>query len=541
VSDSENAPSSDVPDTPNGLGDLLANFALGPAWARGEVKKRKSHEPEGGKKNRPVQREKHYKDDRQSGGAYQQRNDGRGQKRFSGRRDDGGKGRGFSQEESVAPAPGVRLSIVPDPEALHLIAKEVHHVARVYSLFDIATTLLADRHRCRAVFEVEKGEGPLFRGRLDDSVFLTRSEAAAHLWKTRALRDGFLDEETVEVDPPAGNYVAVARCGLSGEWLGPPNFHTYQMNLRRLHRERFPNMPFEAYQSRVRTERGEEAVNAWLESMKIRTRWRLKNASEDAPWIEDAGEAARALESAAFDEAFESTMRADVPASIRAADLSPGLLSTLKRGGGHIRKHPAMLIPAICKSLEAEHLPVFKRKGKLYTGPARPLALPADAVLAERPGRMVDWIRGNNPAKLEGLWQAVLPEGGSAPPAEYAADLFWMLQQGHVLLFTDDTLIVQEHHEPAVSAKKKPKKKKTAHTAPKKIEPEHAAKEEVVPEQPLGDKMATQEDGAALDADSGIPREQQQGLEDVANNEPPAASGDGDALESDPSEPHSGA
>lgn len=244
-------------------------------------------------------------------------------------------------------------------------------------------------------------------------------------------------------------------------------------------------MPFDAYNARVRTERGEEAVNAWLESMKKLTRWRLKGAAEDAPWMTDIGEAPRALEAAVFDQAFETTRRAEVPASITAANLSPGLLSTLKRSGGHARKHPAMLIPAICKALEAEHLPVFKRKGKLFTGPARPLALPADAVLAERPGRMVDWIRANKPAKLEGLWQAVLPEGGTAPPAEYAADLFWMLQQGHILLFTDDTLVVQEHHEPAPPAKKKAKKKKPTSADPtKSMEP--VISDEAPSEQPSG-------------------------------------------------------
>ena len=61
---------------------------------------------------------------------------------------------------------------------------------------------------------------------------------------------------------------------------------------------------------------------------------------------------------------------------------------------------------------------------------------------------MVEWIRANKPAKLEGLWKAVLPEGGTAPPAEFAADLFWLLHQGHILLFTDDTLVVQEVREP---------------------------------------------------------------------------------------------
>ena len=56
--------------------------------------------------------------------------------------------------------------------------------------------------------------------------------------------------------------------------------------------------------------------------------------------------------------------------------------------------------------------------------------------------------------------------GSTAPPAEYAADLFWLLHQGHILLFTDDTLVVQnarEGHtaEPGSEPKKKKKKKKS--------------------------------------------------------------------------------
>jgi len=162
---------------------------------------------------------------------------------------------------------------------------------------------------------------------------------------------------------------------------------------------------------------------------------------------------------------------ADVSGAIPAKNLSPSLLTSLKISGTHARNHPAILIPAVCRAVEAEHLPVFKRLGKLHTGPARPHPLALDAVLAERPAKMVTWIRENKSAKLEGLWQAVLPEGSTAPPAEYAADLFWLLHQGHILLFTDDTLVVQDIREAAVvdpnAEPKKPKKKKRKAKKPK--------------------------------------------------------------------------
>ena len=400
------------------------------------------------------------------------------------------------------------MTLSPDAQAVHLIGKEIHQVARVYPLFDVAKILLAERARCRAVFEAPEPHAPLFRGKLDDSVFLTREEAVRHLWQSE-LKDQLIEEETIDVDPPSGNFQLVAKCGLSGEWLGPPNFHAYQVNLRRLHRERYPNMPFAAYSAKVRTERGEEAVNAWLETMKRKTRWRIKGDNDEA-WIDDRTDAERALATRCFDQAFTETRHTEVLASISPKNLSPSLMVSLKMAGNHARNHPAILIPAVCKAVEAEHLPVFKRQGKLFTGPARPHPLPANAVLAERPGIMVNWIRENKPAKLEGLWKAVLPEGSTAPPAEFAADLFWLLHQGHILLFTDDTLVVQEIREqtPADSdgeAKSGKKKKKKS----KKAKPEGEAATAIV----AGAEDATSEESPTAEAESEAPAENESSSE----------------------------
>src|SRR5690606_12077228 len=109
---------------------------------------------------------------------------------------------------------------------------------------------------------------------------------------------------------------------------------------RRLHRERFSNLPFEVFASRVRTERGEEAVNAWLETMKQKNRWRIKGGGEDTPWIEDRTEAERAVIAACFDKAFHETHAAEVSAALPARNLSPALLASLRIAGSHARKHP---------------------------------------------------------------------------------------------------------------------------------------------------------------------------------------------------------
>ena len=559
---------SDSPNNP--LEGLLDQFALGPAWARAKPAgtEKKFREPKesdlaprrrddrGGRDNR------NQRDDRQ-GDRRDDRRQGGGAGAGNRRNFDKGALRHEPQREEIIPAEGVNVTLLPDKTAIQLVCKEIHHVARVYPLFDVAEIILAERARCRAHFEISEKQSAFYRCKFEEAIFLTKEEALQYFLKAD-WRNQYIEESTVEIDPPKGSFQSVAKCGISGEWLGPPNYHAYQSEIRRIHRERFSHMPLESYMAKIRTERSEEAVNAWLDSMKLQTRWRIltaddiqardnppqpveapaalpeetpatteesdgsvqsdesdgsseegrdslsepsisetpvaeesQEATEETPaleetptsdikWFTDRADFERAIASELLDKAFKATRKANVSAAISAKNLSPGLLARLKGTGNHIRKHAAILIPAVCKALEAEHMAVFKRKGKLFTGPARPSALALDAVLAPRPGEMVKWIRENPPAKLEGLWKAVLPEGATAPPAEYAADLFWLLQQGHILLYTDDTLVVQQPPKPPEPKKPKaPKKKaKPAAEQPTSEATPEATAEVAVPEAP---------------------------------------------------------
>lgn len=558
---------------PNPLESLLTEFALGPSWARSKSEPSAKHTHESSEREHPQRRRDDRGDQRgrregaDRRGQRDDRRDHRGQ-REGGNRRDFQKGRGPEprREEFIAPAEGVTVSILPEKTAIQLVCKEIHQVARVYPLFDIAEIILAERSRCRAIFEISEKHEPFFRCKIDDAIFLTKEEALRHLlespWKNR-----FIAQTTVETDPPKGNFQSVARCGISGKLLGPPNYHGYQTEIRRMHREFFSEMPFESYSAKIRTDRSEDAVGAWLDSMKNQTRWRILSeeesaavlaepaaepkpepapAAEEAPpepelpsepenptdhsdtsdeaspeeltepvaeatepeateeespaeeeatapevkWFTDRAEFERALATEVLGKAYHLTRKAKVSAAIPARNLSPGLLARLKGTGSHHRKHPAILIPEICKALESEHMPVFKRKGKLFTGPARPQALALDAILAERPGQMVKWIRENSPAKLEGLWQAMLPEGATATPQGYAADLFWLLQQGHILLYTDDTLVVQDPPPPPQPKKpKQPKKKAVAADCAPPAEAEPPSEEPSTSEEPSSEPM----------------------------------------------------
>ncbi len=114
--------------------------------------------------------------------------------------------------------------------------------------------------------------------RLDDTPWLSEDEAVAHVLKNHF--GTFYQAERTPTDPPKGTYTFVAQCGMSGVILGPPNYHDYQNQLRKLHAERFSKMPFEVFKSRVKIVKDEAVVKKWIEEHSFKTEYICLNVPE---------------------------------------------------------------------------------------------------------------------------------------------------------------------------------------------------------------------------------------------------------------------
>lgn len=315
---------SNEPQTPEG-GDALdlSGLNFGPAWARdpSESKSLKKFKDRGDRPDSGDRRQGgggrrqggggggRGRDDRRGGGGGGDRKSGGGRGNYKGRRRDDHR----RPQRQDTPAPeGFKIHFMPSEESLDLLAKEVTQTGRTFSVFDLAKVLLQGRDRFRVTFE--HPEQKFFRCREDNSIWLTKAEAIRQLWRGDWLKKYYLAVE-VEGEAPTGSYQAVARCGISGKYLGPPNYHAYQQNVNALHREQFANMSLERFKSKVVMERGEEAVEAWLESMKTTTQWKV--SSGEAAQEEKAEEtsAAEASESTDTEPLVEESTLEDAPAA----------------------------------------------------------------------------------------------------------------------------------------------------------------------------------------------------------------------------------
>lgn len=271
--------SNETPQPPENDGALdLSGLNFGPAWARdpAESKSLKKFKNRGDRDERRGGGGR--RDDRRGGGGPRRDDRGGGGR---GPRD-GGRGRRDDDRRpprrEVEPPEGFKLTLMPAEESLDLLAKRVIDSGQTFSVFDLAKVLLQSRDRFRVTFE--SGEKAFYRCREDQSIWLTKDEARSHLWRSEWVNK-FYEEVQVEGEAPKGSFSAISRCGISNELLGPPNYHGYQEKLTALHRERFSNMSIDAYKAKVRTEHGEEVVEAWLESMKTVTKWKVSEPKEE--------------------------------------------------------------------------------------------------------------------------------------------------------------------------------------------------------------------------------------------------------------------
>lgn len=225
------------------------------------------------------------------------------------------------------PLPGVDVILRPTKQAVDALAKHIRSTGRAYPIFDVARMVMGSRDRYTVIFRPHKskqGETPviepstLFYCPADGSVWLAREEAINHASKTRILRE-YYDVEDVVIDPPKGNFPAVAVCGLSGRILGPPNHHDYQRNLQRLHRERYSDMPLERYKSRIEIRKDPETLEKWKELVtKVRHYTALSQEERYARIAARLAEAKAAAEKEAAEKAAAEAAHAPAEPSVEA-------------------------------------------------------------------------------------------------------------------------------------------------------------------------------------------------------------------------------
>jgi hypothetical protein len=250
---------------------------------------------------------------------------------------------------------------------------------------------------------------------------------------------------------------------MSGVILGPPNYHDYQNQLRKLHAERFSKMPFDVFKSRVKIVKDEAVVKKWIEDLSFKTEYVCLNVPEP-------------LKLASFEDVekhFRSTHKETIIKPVemlivdgtKSRNLRSRELQRLIRIDWENQKHfPQQLATALSKQFASHGLQFFKvNKKVVHVSVARPQFLDLETTpVSENIKHIVQFIDANSRCSRRKLIEALAPTPRAASPAPAAegeaapkpaqpsgptpeqtvliADLHWLIHQGHVLEFADGRL-----------------------------------------------------------------------------------------------------
>src|SRR6266481_3297721 len=424
------------------------------------------------------------------------------------------------RREPPPPLPEVGITLLPDDKGVESLARQIRMTGRAYPLFEIAQMILQRPDRLSVIFNVKKNaEGkpiqPLFVCALDDTLWLSEDEAVAHILKKHF--GTFYQAERTATEPPKGKYTFVAQCGMSGIVLGPPNYHDYQNQLRKLHTERFSRMPFEAFKSRVKIVRDEEVVKKWVEEQSFKTEFICLNLPEPLRLgtMEEVEKHFRETHKENIIKQVEThTMVGSAARSLRSSELAR-LVRTVWEDQ---RRFPLQIATSLSQQFATHGLQFFKvNKTITHVSVARPHFLDMEATpVSEGVKNIVDFINTHPKSNRRRLVETLAPspprapvpvapeteqtpvEGPATPlpvpgptPEQTAviADLHWLIHQGHVIEFANG--ILETAKKPAPKPPK-PEPKPAAETPAEAVaRPEASAQSEIPATEPTEESAAT--------------------------------------------------
>jgi hypothetical protein len=379
--------------------------------------------------------------------------------------------RGAPQDNRPYLSPFFEVAFYAEDTAFTALVKAIRASCHTYELFEIARVVLGKNDRFVVVVErkadAENKRGPIFITPVDGLPFENEDEAVQHVLRNHLAN--FFTMAEVEVEAPKGNFQFVMRCGLTGELLGPPNYHRYQNILQQHHAAKLGNMPFERFRERLETVKEPEVIAQWTEKMKKVTRYVWKEAGDPAtaPSFDTIEEARTYLLATAREKVVRSVESARFHGKV-ADQLPEGEIRAAAEG--HLerqRRFPLDTANALRGRLRREGFTIFKRgsKGVSYVcAVKRKFRLPGQ-VFSESISALIEFIEKNPvvsvkelPSKHLGIVQPeVAVADSSAAPVEAAPsatlapevdaklkrlwmDLRWLVTEGYVTEYSDGKL-----------------------------------------------------------------------------------------------------
>jgi hypothetical protein len=337
----------------------------------------------------------------------------------------------------------LEISFIPERQQLSAVVRQLHAAQKAFPLAYLAGLFLSRSEGHLIKVEVRPGRDAqptpkLFQCTRDGAVFPDAESLKSHAI-THHVQD-FYDEQEIELEAPAGQFACVGRCRLSGQLLGPPNYHGYQERLLDLYRQRFTHLSIDEYRNQVEMVRDPAVVEQWKESCRKQKVYRPKGQTDGEPLKREEAVAQFVAQHAAGLQRAGS--RFMIPAAaVRLMEAGP-LRAQLEEAWNRENRFPLSLMLALRPAFKRMRLHLFKAgRGETFVTAIVPKPLDAAhavddlramlSLIREHPG----WNRG---ALLDHLQPGLAHDSEEA--GRLLSPLRWLIEKGHVIEFFNGTL-----------------------------------------------------------------------------------------------------
>ncbi len=179
------------------------------------------------------------------------------------------------------------IRILPNQKNLGAIIKTLQGTHVAFPVKKFVNLFLENPQACLVRFEAKPETDTLFwTCKNCGFVALSEEELVAHIVSAH-LTETF-DVAQEPCDPPSGVFQRLAKCTISGEWVGAPNHHSYRHRVAELAAR--AGMAERDYLKTLEIHTDAESVEAWKQSVTVQTVYRLKAAAPaEAPAAAEEG------------------------------------------------------------------------------------------------------------------------------------------------------------------------------------------------------------------------------------------------------------
>ena len=342
------------------------------------------------------------------------------------------------------------MRILPAPKDIGTIINKIKATHLAYPLKQLAYFFLDHPEACILRISPRKpkpGEAPadlhFHQCKACGVVAFSEEELLAHVLAAHIT--DYYDVEEVTCDPPKGAFTCVAKCGLSGELLGPPNLHGYDARIREMIRTRFPNMDEASYRARIEMVRDADVIEQWRTSATKKTVYKKKGDPE-APAVEREA-AELEFRSMIAPSLLTAPKSVDMTADVALKTSSKPLLFACRDALQREKRFPASLFYALRGAFHHRKLSFFRAndpRGPEFVSAAPPTKLDTSHAIAELTA-IANFVEAN-PCAPQGALVAALAGDDKTKAAEVRAHLTWLIEKGYVVAYANGVLTAPAEH-----------------------------------------------------------------------------------------------